>query len=248
LNNRADIEAAFAEAEAELARVVAILAKANSDYVEAEFGIPTAKSGRDQIRADIAKAEEDLAKARASCISARDRLTKLNFAEGRPKNYLSGWARAMPGSAAETEHTEERDAGEYRDDAGASGTGAYVAGLVAGPDGHKAAAEQRSALSGAAEPYLAQVAADMDDTVEIPVKGRGNSAGSGTVPEPAVLSTGPGSKRASSARDPRGWRTLGWQTAQLSILTLAYLQYYFIDVNLQIAMLPSPVFPGLVGG
>lgn len=248
MNNRADIEAAFAEAEAELGRVVAVLAKANSGYVETESGIPTALSDRDQLRADVAKAEEDLAKARASCISARDKLAKLNFAEGKPKNYLSGLARATPEAAAETAHADERDAGEYRDGAGARGIGAYAAGQPAGTDGLRAAPDQRSSPSTVADFNFAQVAEKIDGSAETPMKGRANSKVSATAPGLSAPNASPGSKQAASARDPRGWRTLGWQTAQLSILTLAYLQYYFIDVNLQIAMLPSPVLPGLLAG
>ena len=34
-------------------------------------------------------------------------------------------------------------------------------------------------------------------------------------------------------------RLLAWQSMQLLALVLAYLQYYFIDANLQIALLPS---------
>jgi hypothetical protein len=247
MKNRPEIETAIAAAEAELARVVAVLAKANSDYVESEAGVPGAFSDSEQIRADVAKAEEDLARARASCVAARDRLTKLNFAEGRPKNYLSGAAQSERGTVPETTYTAEHDAGEDGDGAAASGSRADAAGLAEGADMDRTAA-RRSPPSTAAEPYTAQVASRVVDSEETPVKGRGISTESGTAPQLSVLGAGSGTSRASSARDPRGWRTLGWQTAQLSVLTLAYLQYYFIDINLQIAMLPSPVVPGLLAG
>lgn len=225
-----------------------MLAKANSAYVEAESGHPAALPDLGKLSADVAKAEEDLAKARASCISARDRLAKLNFAEGRPKSHLSGLARATPEAAAQTAQAGARDAGIYRDGAGASGSGTYAARVTAETGGHRAAPGQRSAPTTVAPPDFAQPALNIDGSAETPMKGRATAGRSGTAPVPFPPDASPGSKQAASARDPRGWRTLGWQTAQLSILTLAYLQYYFIDVNLQIAMLPSPVLPGLLAG
>jgi hypothetical protein len=55
------------------------------------------------------------------------------------------------------------------------------------------------------------------------------------------------SVRDVSSNDTGKWRSLAWQAAELSSLTLAYLLYYYIDVNLQIAMLPPSVSSVLVG-
>jgi hypothetical protein len=51
----------------------------------------------------------------------------------------------------------------------------------------------------------------------------------------------------SGTKNTRAWRSLAWQAIQLSSLALAYLQYYFIDVNLQIAKLPPPIHAVLLG-
>jgi hypothetical protein len=47
------------------------------------------------------------------------------------------------------------------------------------------------------------------------------------------------SAQETSKRNTRASRPLVWQSVQLASLTLAYLQYYYVDVYLQIAMLPS---------
>lgn len=50
----------------------------------------------------------------------------------------------------------------------------------------------------------------------------------------------PNTKRANMTNDDNR-RALAWQTVGLLGLVLAYLQYYFLDVHLQMAQLPSVV-------
>jgi hypothetical protein len=47
------------------------------------------------------------------------------------------------------------------------------------------------------------------------------------------------SAQEAGKRNTRASRPLVWQSVQLASLTLAYLQYYYVDVYLQIVMLPS---------
>lgn len=55
------------------------------------------------------------------------------------------------------------------------------------------------------------------------------------------------SSQEVSSKDTGVWQSLAWQAAELSTLTLAYLLYYYVDVHLQIVMLPPSVGSLLVG-
>lgn len=274
VSTRADVEAAFAEAEADLARVVTILAKANADPAEMESDLPKAFSDLAKAKADVAKAEADLAKARASCVTARNALARLNFAEGLPKTYRSESRRVADEAAPEKAHTNRRKANEDRRRARAALSRAHATGQMAGADRRKANEDRRFARRALSNLNCAELIVKSDRWAEKLMNGAANDPKPGTTASLSDRGASPRSTQSSEhfshaveksatrqpsprkesrrfighfsaqkagIRDMRAWRPLVLQTVQLSSLTLAYLQYYLIDVNLQIAMLPSVV-------
>jgi hypothetical protein len=248
MSTRADIEAAFAEAEADLTRVVSILAKASADPDQTSpDDLPRAFSAIAKAKADVANAEADLAKARASCIAARDALARLNFAEGRAKTYRSDSSDASYEAAPENAATNWSGASEYRHCAPPApaspnrselivksngSADRLINGAVNDPDSGTAA----SPSDRSASPQSAHARQNLEESTKKMVD-----------PQKKVYRF-PGifSAQKASAGDEPAWRSLAWHVVQLSSLVLAYLQYYFMDVNLQIAKLQSvaPLFAG----
>jgi len=226
MSTRADLEDALAKAEADLANGVAVLAKANADVAKAEVNLPTAKA--------------DLPKARARCLKALAALAKLNRAEGKPIAYRTKLKGAAHEAAPDKANEDRRlarpalanlsGAEAIAESDGWDGwTDWLIAGAANGPKlGTTASPSDRNA-----SPHLAQSSEQLARAVE----------------KPAIRQPRPRKEtrrfishflaQEAGTRDTLTARLLAWQTIQLLSLVLAYLQYYFIDANLQIARLPS---------
>jgi hypothetical protein len=100
MSTRAEIEAALAEAEAELTVGATILTNG--------YAVPA------ETEADVPEAFSNLAKARASCLAARTALARLNFAEGKPIAYRYERRRMARQAASEKAHTNRRKANTDR--------------------------------------------------------------------------------------------------------------------------------------
>jgi hypothetical protein len=269
VSTRADIEASFAEAEADLARVVSILAQATVDPVKAEPDLPKAFFALAKAKAEVAKAEADLANARAACVNARNALARLNFEEGKPKTYRSEFRHATHGAYSGPGHVNRRKSSEDRRRRAAASR-AHAAGHMGEEERRKSNDDRRFARAGLGELDGAQPIPEPGDRTDAPLKpaivqpGPGaaasvsdpNAAPPSTqsrehsvraVEKPAAnqptsrLFSGRFPVREGSAGNTLALSSLTRQTVQLSSLILAYLLYYFIDVKLQILMLPSVV-------
>lgn len=244
MSTRADLEAAFATAEADLAKAARDLTKANADHAETKADLPKAFSNLARASAGLAKAEADLAKARASCLTARTALARLNLAEGRPSAYRSERRRAAGAAAPERARSDRRKASEDWRLAGPGLSDLNRAELVVNSNGWT-----DKVMKGAVNGSKPGTTASPSGRDTSPRSTQSSEHLVCAVEAPAARQPGPRkeyrrfichfSAQEAGTRDVQTWQSLAWQTVQLSSLALAYLQYYFIDVNLQIATLRS---------
>lgn len=234
MSNRANLEAALVEAEAELAVEAAVLTNGYAIPTETEAGLPDAFS--------------KLAKARASCLAARTALARLNIAEGKPIAYRYERRRMAHQAASEKAHADRRKAKADRRRVRAARGNLNRAELIAKTDRLMTSAVNDPDSGVAASISNPDACSRSTQSSEFLVRAAGKSA---TRQSRARIGSrrpaGRFTAQEANTKHKRGLRPLAWQTVELSSLTLAYLLYYFIDVNLQIAMLPPSVGALLVG-
>lgn len=252
MSTRTDLESDLAKAEADLAHAAANLASACTDPAEAEA---------------------ELAKTRTTCHIAHLALARLNRSEAMPIGYRSGHMRTAPGAESEKTHADRRKASEDRRRGGVAPTSARTTRQVDGVLRRKTYDDRRLVRPVLPNRTYEELPVKLDGRTDELIKGV--ASGPKELISKGPRSTQPGEHvdravKGSSARSPgeqkenpgvnnpvpakdsdtrntRAWRSLAWQAIQLSSLALAYLQYYFIDVNLQIAKLPSPIHAVLLG-
>jgi len=232
MSTRANLEAALAEAEADLAKAATDFAKAYADPAETEGAPPEAFS--------------DLSRARVGCIAALTALAKLNLEEGKPRTYRYERRRVTHQAAPGKSHLNRRKANKDRRLARPAPADLNSAELIVKPDGwihkwmNRAVADREPGTTASlsdrdAKPHSTQSSGQ-------PVRAVQKSVASQSSPRKEYrqfidLFSG----QVAGAGDTRTWRPLVWQAVQLLSLALAYLQYYFVDVKLQIVMLPPSV-------
>lgn len=248
MSTRADLEAALAEAEAEFATADAEFATA-STHLAKGYAVPAETEG------DLPEAFSKLAKARASCLAACAALARLNFAEGKPRGYRYERRRMAHQAASEKAHTTRRMAGAERRKANVDRRLARSA--LANLNHAEPIVKTDKLMKGAinsAKPGTTASPSDWDAKLRSTQSNehlvRAVEKSATRQPRPQKESrrlAGRFSAQEVSSKDTGAWRSLAWQTVELSSLTLAYLLYYYIDVNLQIAMLPPSVSSLFVG-
>lgn len=216
------------ELEADLAKAEADLAKANADLAKANADLSTAKVDRSTLislvkaRVDVAKAEADLSTAKADLptvvclVKARADVAnaKENLSKARAHCLTARVALDKLNYAEGKPSSYLRKAnGDRRRKVGATFAGGH-------PNRRMAKADRRFRRPAPANLSSARVIAISDGWTNQLIKGAGNGPKPGTTANSSV-------------------RLLTWQTMQMLALILAYLQYYFFDVNLKIALLPS---------
>jgi hypothetical protein len=234
MNTRAGLEAALAKAEAEFAEAATNLANGYAVRAETEANLPDALS--------------NLAKARASCLAARNALAGLNIAEGKPIAYRYERRRMTNQAAPEKAHANRRKAIVDRRRARSARTYPDRAEPIVKTDKLTTGAVNDPDLGTSASPSSLDVR--LHSTQSNPHLVRAARESAARRPRPQKESrrlAGRFAAPAAGTKDTCAWRLLAWQAAELSSLMFAYLAYYYVDVNLQIAMLPPPVSSLLVG-
>jgi hypothetical protein len=234
MNIRAELEVALAEAEANFTAAATNLANGYAVPAEPEAGLPDPFS--------------DLAKARASCLAARNALTRLNIAEGKPIAYRYERRRMPHQTASKSVHANRRKAIVDRRRARSALANLNRAELIIKTDKLMTGAVNDPNSGTTASPSNLDANSRSTQTSEHLVCAVKESATKQLRPQKESRRlTGRFTAKVEDTRYARAWWSLAWQAAELSSLMLAYLVYYYIDVNLQIAMLPPSVGSLLVG-
>jgi multidrug resistance efflux pump len=218
---REELEADLGKAEADLAKAIADLVKANADLSAAKVDRPTLVS-LVKATADVAKTEADLSTAKAD-LPTLVRLVKAGADVANAKANLSK-ARAhcltvrieldkLNYAEGKPISYVRKANGDRRRKVGATHARGHT-------NRRMAEADRRLARLASANLSGAKAIAESNGWTNQLIEGAANGPKLGTTARSSV-------------------QLLAWQTIQLFVLILAYLQYYFIDVNLQIALLPS---------
>jgi hypothetical protein len=238
VSTRLDLETALAEAEIDLANAARVFARGCEGPTEATSGPPEVVA--------------NLAKARARCIAARNSLAKLNRVEVKPSAYRYERRRLAHQAVTGMPHINRRKASKDRRLPRPAMVSPNRAELIIKSDGCIDKLMRRAVddpKPGAAHSHaVLGASAHLIQSIERPVC---------LAEESIVRQQSPGEGRCGLAghfarrkvgdREAPAWRSLVWQSVELCSLILAYLQYYFVDIKLQIAMLPPSVGMLLTG-
>jgi hypothetical protein len=230
MNDRADIEANLAKAEALLANDVTRLIKARAEIARTQRAsakagarLPIVVSNLAKANAAAADSEARVAAVRADCRRLSDALEKLNCKEGRPVGYRSeSIVDALDGS--------HQEAGKDRRKPGAINN--------VGPNRRNASKDRRVTRPPLANPNLAKPVVGSNVPLDGLLRGTACNQRVGIAANHFERDAKPHSTQASIRNDSAP-RVLVLRAVELLVLTLAYLQYYFLDVSLQVARLPS---------